>query len=300
MPQTLTSIFDAGRVSLEQKLEGLTLPDDAERIQSILKQGLMELVAPKGEYRLSLTMSEDAILQDAIALLDIQQRFLQKTTASNQPKPHATMQARPVAESIPAATSVPIAGSAIGGAAGALFGPWTAVIGAIAGTAAATYCREFIPVNADRIAEAEPERNPEPISPCAMTDIIRTICEQIDHLLAVCRRQIADLKLTYENREKVTLSRDFGFLLESIQSVIGASYSVETEKGIERLKDRCGQLSESLENYGLRTVVYTDNCPEHYFEITRNETLDTPATRMPAILKGDRVVLKGKAVIPNK
>lgn len=303
MTQTLTSIFDAERVLLEQKLEGLTLPNDAERIQQILKQSLMDLIAPKGNFRLSLTMAEDVILQNTVALLNTQYQLLLKVATAAQDQKQMKMQPTAANPSSPA--SISIVGSAIGGAAGAWFGPWTAVIGAIAGTAAATYYHELMPAAAVRqdtpkqsATKAEPTS--EPVSPSALTDIIRVICEQIDHLIASYRQQIADLKSSYESREKVTLSRNFQFLLESIQSVIGASYLTDTEKGAERLKDRCEQLSESLENYGLKAVEYTADCPENYFEITCNDTLNAPVTRMPAIVEGDHVVLKGKAVIPNE
>lgn len=299
MPQTLTSIFDAGKASLEQKLEGLILPNDAERIQQILKQGLMDLVASKGEFRLSLTMAEDVIIQAAIALLNAQYQLSLKVATAAQDQKQMKMQ--PTAANPSSPTSIPIIGSAIGGVAGAWFGPWVAVAGAIAGTAAATYYQELMP--AATVRQNAPKLNTikaEPVSPSALTDIIRAICEQIDHLIASYRRQIVDLKSSYETREKVTLSRNFQFLLESIQSVIGASYLTDTEKGVERLKDRCEQLRESLENYGLKAVEYTADCPDNYFELTCNDTLDAPVTRMPAILEGNRVVLKGKAVIPNK
>lgn len=307
MHQSLASIFDAERASLEQKLESLILPNDAERIQQILRAGLMDLVAPKGKFRLSLTMAEDSILQEAIALLNTQFQLLSKVEAAGQHQKQMKLSQQPTtANSTSTSTdSIPIVGSTIGGAAGAWFGPWTAVIGAIAGTAAATYYRELMPTATVRkdisnpcMTKAEPTS--EPISLSALINIIRMVCEQIDHLMASYRRQIADLKSSYENREKVTLSSNFQFLLESIQSVIGASYLVNTEKSISRLKDRCEQLSESLENYGLKAVEYTADCPTNYFEITGNDTLDAPITKIPAILEGDRVILKGKAVIPNK
>lgn len=301
MTKTLTSIFDARRASLEQKLEGLTLPNDAECIQQILKQGLMDLVASKGEYRLSLTMAEDVILQDAVALLNAQYQLLPQASTTGQAQKQIEMSPQPTIANHTSLDTIPIVGSAIGGAAGVWFGSLVAVAGAIAGTAAATYYRKLMPVVTVR--QDAPKQNTikaEPISPSALVDIIRMVCEQIDHLMASYRRQIADLKSSYENREKVTLSRNFRFLLESIQSVVGASYLVDTEKGVARLKDRCEQLSESLENYGLKAVEYTADCPENYFEITGNDTLDAPVTRMPAILEGDRVVLKGKVVVPNK
>lgn len=118
---------------------------------------------------------------------------------------------------------------------------------------AAAVCQDAPKLNATKA---------DPVSPSALTDIIRVICEQIDHLMASYRRQMS----SYENWEKITLFRNYQFLLESIQTVVGASYWVDTEKGVARLKDRCEQLSESLENRGLKVVEYTTDCPVNYFE----------------------------------
>lgn len=127
MIRTLTSIFDAGRASLDQKLEGLTLPNDAEHIQQILKQGLMDLVASKGEYRFSLTMAEDVIFQDAVALLNAEYRLLSKSSTVAQDQKHQKMQSQPTAANPSSSTSIPIVGSTIGGVVGAWLGPLVAV-----------------------------------------------------------------------------------------------------------------------------------------------------------------------------
>ena len=301
MNTTLTSVFEAGRASLETKLGGLSLPQDSEKIQRIIEQSFAELIGPNSNFRMTLTVAENAIIQHAIGLMNIRHQL----SAQILPK-QETADNKMRVEAMPADTSSPlfsIVGSAIGGSVGALIGPWPAVIGAVAGTAVGTYYREFMPKAAkpeseSDVASSEPEATT--ISVSAMTDIIHSICKQIDLLLATYRQQIADLKASYDNREKVTLSRNYQFLLESIQSVLGASYSTETEKEIGRLKDRCEQLGESLENYGLRAVVYSVEKVAHLFEINESENCASPATRLPAIMEGDKIILKGKAVLPIK
>lgn len=300
MMQTLTSIFSTGRTLLEQKLQGLTLPHDSEKIQKIISQELTALIAPKGDFRLSLTVAENAILQHAVGLMNIRHQLSTQMIPENKSnKPE--MRAIPITAKPEISGLASIVGSAVGGSVGALIGSWPAVIGAVVGTSVATYYREFMPkqmTNDKTGCQNVPKETPDSIDPHALTDIIHTICQQIDQLIATYRGNISDLRFSYENREKETLSRDYRFLLESIQSVLGCSYSTGNATGIKKLQDRCEQLGESLENYGLRAEVYEESTAA-FFEPIFSEQCDSPTTKMPAILEGDKLVLKGKVILPK-
>ena len=52
----------------------------------------------------------------------------------------------------------------------------------------------------------------------------------------------------YENQEKPTFEKDYGVLLDAIQSLLGASYQMTDEKRQKRIESRIEDLAESLEN----------------------------------------------------
>ena len=106
------------------------------------------------------------------------------------------------------------------------------------------------------------------------------------------RAQINRVVNKYENQEKATLEKDFRFLLEGIQSLVGykRAHSEEEPKYIRKLKERIEDVGELLENYNLTIVNYTED-NEYMFEV-----VDGQETRMvlPAIVKDGTVVVRGK------
>lgn len=301
MIQTLTQLFDAGRASLEEKLCGMTLPEDASRIRKIVEGELTALMAPKSDFSMSLTTAENAVLQQIVGLMDVRRQLTGQITAECPPRPKAEMRNTPAAAD-PTPRVYPIVGSAVGGSVGALLGPWTAVVGAVVGTSLAAYSRDLLPVfnspAPKSVVLPSAEKKDREIDPKQLTDIIRGVCGQIDHLIALSRQQIQDLKSIYENREKVSLSRNYRFLLESIQSVLGSALAPDDAGCAEKLRNRCGQLADSLENYGLRVAVYDESAPAAWFDTSASERTSVPVTKLPAILEGEEPVLKGKVILP--
>ena len=72
---TLRSLFDSKKNELEQKLEGLSLPKDNQKIQELISSYLSELFDSEGEFRQNLTQSEDYLLQATMSLLTAQQEM---------------------------------------------------------------------------------------------------------------------------------------------------------------------------------------------------------------------------------
>ena len=126
----------------------------------------------------------------------------------------------------------------------------------------------------------------------AFIEIIGKICQSVDSLIETFRAQINRVVNKYENQEKATLEKDFRFLLEGIQSLVGykRTHSEEEPKYIRKLKERIEDVGELLENYNLAIVDYTED-NEYMFEV-----VDGQETRMvlPAIVKEGVVVIKGK------
>ena len=298
MKPTLYSLFISSKDELTSQLEGLTLPSGAQEAQSCVVKYFNKIFDADGDFRQNLTQSEDYILQAALSMLTMQQsmmgtliptydnRFMLSDDASKSTR----------LDSSKAVTGqlLPLGGSALGGTTGALlFGTWGAVSGAIAGTAVAMYFSSRMSLTTTvtneefSSAPAESELNVD-----AFIEIIGKICQSVDSLIETFRAQINRVVNKYENQEKTTLEKDFRFLLEGIQSLVGykRAHSEEEPKYIRKLKERIEDVGELLENYNLTIVNYTED-NEYMFEV-----VDGQETRMvlPAIVKDGTVVVRGK------
>ena len=130
------------------------------------------------------------------------------------------------------------------------------------------------------------------------TNIVRNICESVDSIIETFRAQINRVVHKYENQEKPTLEREYRFLLEGIQSLLGyeRTHSANDEKYVKKLQIRIEDIAELLENYNLSVENYSEEC-EHWFE--KVVSPETKETRMvyPAIVKDGQAVLKGKVFV---
>lgn len=298
MKPTLYSLFISSKDELTSQLEGLTLPSGAQEVQSCVVKYFNKIFDADGDFRQNLTQSEDYILQAALSMLTMQQTMMgelaptydQHSMLSVQTlKPTCFNQRKAFIGKL-----LPLGGSAIGGTTGALLvGTWGAVFGAIAGTAVAMY---FSTRMLPEIATTQEIRTSETVESelnvDAFIEIIGKICQSVDSLIETFRAQINRVVNKYENQEKATLEKDFRFLLEGIQSLVGykRTHSEEEPKYIRKLKERIEDVGELLENYNLAIVDYTED-NEYMFEV-----VDGQESRMvlPAIVKEGAVVIKGK------
>lgn len=303
MKPTLYSLFITSMDELTSQLEGLTLPSGAQEVQSCIVEYFNKIFDADGDFRQNLTQSEDYILQAALSMLTMQQSMIGTLlpTYDNRSmlSDDASKSTRLDSSKAVIGQLLPLGGSALGGTTGALLlGTWGAVFGAIAGTAVAMYFSSRMLLNTIVVNEefssapAESELNVD-----AFIEIIGKICQSVDSLIETFRAQINRVVNKYENQEKATLEKDFRFLLEGIQSLVGykRTHSEEEPKYIRKLKERIEDVGELLENYNLAVVDYTED-NEYMFEVVEGQE-----TRMvlPAIVKDSSVVLKGKIFKKN-
>ena len=303
MKPTLYSLFITSKDELISQLEGLTLPSGAQEAQSCVVKYFNKIFDTDGDFRQNLTQSEDYILQAALSMLTMQQSMMSELTATygncsmlsvQNPEPICCGQRKVFIDNL-----FPLGGSAIGGTAGALLvGTWGAVFGAIAGTAVAMYFSTRIVPEIALAQESCASKSPESeLNVETFVEIIGKICQSVDSLIETFRAQINRVVNKYENQEKATLEKDYRFLLEGIQSLVGykRTHSEEEPKYIRKLKERIEDVGELLENYGLSIVDYMEE-NEYMFEV-----VDGQETRMalPAIVKEGAVVVKGKIFKKN-
>lgn len=304
----LKELFESRKDELALQLEGLSLPKDSKKIQSAVSSYLNTLFDSNGEFRQGLTQSEDYILQAAMSLLNAQQSIVGEFAKSNEKiesqKESVKVKVKDVDNSNVAIKKeqLPyvISGTAVGGAAGALLlGSWGAVFGAIAGTALVLYysTTQQQSTKSAPIQNAKQEIVPQKINVESFLNIVGSICDSIDSLILTFRSQIDRVVSKYENQEKPVLEKEYGALLDTIQSLLGVFLSQsEPEKKQKKIDSRIEQLGESLENYGLEVVSYSEET-KTFFDEQISENVLVPTMVLPAIVKSGVVVRKGKVFI---
>lgn len=305
---TLKSLFESQCDQLEEKLSGLKLPEDSQKVQGIVSDYLNKLLEDEGDFRQNLTQAEDYILQASLSLLSAQQTMVKELDKNSNSSIRSTTFEKASKENPLRPTKVisnnqTIGGTAIGSTAGALlFGTWGAVFGAIAGTAIVLYYAS----NQFSVSDNKEKQSTEkPLLPTStaidvklFTNIVRNICESVDSIIETFRAQINRVVHKYGNQEKPTLEREYRFLLEGIQSLLGyeRTHSADDEKYVKKLQIRIEDIAELLENYNLSVENYSEEC-EHWFE--KVVSPETKEIRMvyPAIVKDGQAVLKGKVFV---
>ena len=298
MKPTLYSLFISSKDELTSQLEGLTLPSEAQEVQSCVVKYFNKIFDADGDFRQNLTQSEDYILQAAMSMLTMQQSMMSELTPTYDNRSMLSVETLEPTYCDQRKAFIgkllPLGGSAIGSTAGALLvGAWGSVFGAIAGTAVAMYYSTRMEPEMATTQEVITSGTVESeLNVTAFIEIIGKICQSVDSLIDTFRAQINRVVNKYENQEKTTLEKDFRFLLEGIQSLVGykRAHSEEEPKYIRKLKERIEDVGELLENYNLTIVNYTED-NEYMFEV-----VDGQETRMvlPAIVKDGTVVVRGK------
>lgn len=301
--KTLTTIFESNKSVLKERLEGLSLPSDASKIQKIINDYLNEMFNNEGEFRQSLTQAEDYILQAALSLLNAQQTMIKEMTPVVVPQ---QSKLDPVSQ--PSFSGLKkdkypyvLGGTTIGsGVGGLLLGTWGAVFGAIAGTAIVLYyaSNQTTPVPqrkdlGERLLLQQPKLNVD-----VFLTIVKNICGSVDSLIDTFRAQINRVVNKYESQEKPTLEKEYRFLLESVQSLIGYKRAHhEDEKFIRKIQERIEDMAESLDNYNLVVEDYTEEY-RNWFDAIENQNVQSVTQVLPAIVKNGNVVLKGRIFVP--
>lgn len=310
---TLVSLFRKDKETLEKQLKGFVLPKDAERIQEIIAVHLNRLLENNSDFRQSLTKSEDFILQAALSLLSAQQEIAKAVVIENamhksfefeknnfkKPTAKPLMEFANVNIKAENALVASAGGSLIGGA---ILGGWGAVIGSIAGTALTIYLTQTENQRKVKLQDSlnKPIEFGTPIDIQQLTNIVAQICESVDSLVETFRAQINRVVEKYEGQEKPTFEKEHRPLLEELQSLIGYERTHEhnDEKSMRKLKERIEDIVETLENYALTIVDYSDDASCFFDKISSPNTNELKMV-YPAVVKDGNVVLLGKVFIPE-
>lgn len=261
---TLCELFESGKATLQQNLEGMSLPNDLLKVQDSVASYLAEVFDSEGEFRQNLTQSEDYILEAAISLLNAQQKISAALTkevgnesAPKQLRPSTTAQEdAPSPRCIKADSNYTLVGTAAGSIAGKLlFGGWGAVFGAIAGVAVSVYLSNKTQVQAKPKPQSAPRALVEdnlnkPIDVDCFLGIIRDVCESVDNLIGTVRVQMQRVKSAYENTDKPSLLGNYSSLMNNLKTLFEVADS-DAEDKCEEILMQIEMVKRSLKNYGI-------------------------------------------------
>ena len=322
MLKSLETLFLDSEQTLKESLSGFTIPKDSEKIQIIISEHLSTLLQEEGEFRQNLTQSEDYILQAVIAILNAHQaRYtcFPKTEIETEPLEEAVeveTEEKPSEDEVShekkigqkpvnlASSSVAAGVGALAG--GALAGTWGAVCGAIACTALTAY---LINKNTDnkpaeketvtKYVKTEAHFVEKPLDIDTLLGVVKNLCHNVDEIIITFRAQINNVVQKYENQEKPSLEREYGVLLEGIQTLVGYKRAhSEDDKFNKKIQDRVEDLAELLENYNLNIVDYTGENSE-LFDFIPSANATEARQVYPAIVKDGQPVKKGKVFTPE-
>lgn len=318
MTISLHQLFESHKDELSLKLQGLRLPSDENKLFKIVYEYLNSVFDSNGNFRQSLTQSEDYILQAAISLLNAQKDMAETVKVTETNSLLSSEQKNEKDESFfstenkssavfgkysNVSSEASLIGAGVGAVAGKLvFGGWGgAVFGALAGTAIAIYAASS--KNEKATSKTLEKKIDTPVSISVnvegFVNTISSICSSVDNLLDTFRAQINNVVEKYESQPKPSLDSNYLPLLESIQTLVGyeRTHSEEEEKFAKKLKDRIEDVSEVLDTWNLTFEDYSGT-NESFFELIPSDKTTERKMVYPAILKNGAVVIKGKVFIP--
>ena len=311
--KTLCELFESNQVQLQQALTGMTLPKDMSKVQKAVSSYLEKVFDTEGEFRQNLTQSEDYILDAAISLLNAQQ----KISLALLKDIHHNSDSKNLAPSVVApenkesssdnvfnigtnSTLFGVAGGAIAGK--LILGGWGAVFGAIAGVALSIYLSNKTQTKTQSQTTrkgVQEETSNKPIDVDSFFHIIHDVCESVDNLISTFRAQVNRVVQKYESQEKPKLEKEYRFLLESIQSLVGfeRNHDMTEEKYVKKIRDRIEELADTLDNYDITLENYSDDKSSWFDKVSSPNTTALKEV-YPAIIKDNQVIIPGKVFIP--
>ena len=304
---TLTSLFCSRKEDLKRQLEGLLLPKDTNKVQQIITDYLNKLFDSDGEFRQSLTQSEDYMLQAVLSMLNAQQEMSNNLIKQlSAVKPQINTEKVEKTDNNLLNVKMSSTQSMVGSAGGALLGKiilggWGAVFGAIAGTAVAVYLASKNEQSSESNLKVQFQGD-QPLSGIEVDSLIvilSKVCESVDNMMATFRAQINRVVSKYENQEKTSIEKDYRALLENIQSLVGYSRThSDDDKFNRKIQERIEDLVDMLDTYNLSFVDYSEG-KESWFEKVSSPNTNQPKMVYPAIVKAEEVVIKGKIFVPE-
>lgn len=311
----LSELIADNKGKLLRKLEGLTLPSNADEIKQLCIDYVEHLTRKDSEYMNQLSLLEQDLLSPVLKVLetlygsDIE---LSKKVSSLLAKEVTPRRNSPVRQSNKTLSKE--------------YGP--ALAGVAGGTLLATICKPnswgvillgsvvsaiigkilyglYVDKNGSTITEVGDTEMKFPEYSLGSGDIdniikgLETAGECIDKVLLTYRRHLDIVQDEYSHKLALfNLDKKYIGVLECYQTVLGNMSSIELSPIV---KDTIKQVNNSLAGQGYKAVHFTEDL-KNLFEIKIGDCLE-PEEFKPAIVKifenKETLILKGEVVLPK-
>lgn len=311
----LALLISENKRELCAKLEGLSLPSDAEKIKQLCIEYVGALTRKDAVYMNQLSLLEQDLLSPVLKVMDtlyssdieLSQKVSSLLSKERiQPRNQQNLSKKSVSKE---------------------YGP--ALVGAAGGTLLATICKPsswgvilfgsvisaiigkvlyslYVDNNNSVIAEVGEADSHYPEYKLASVDVnnivkgLETAGECIDKVLLTYRRHLEIVQDEYSHKiESFNLDKKYIGVLECYQTILGNLSSMEITPIV---KDTIKQINNSLSSQGFKAVHYSEDL-KNLFDIRVSETPE-PEEFKPAILKysdnKETLILKGEVVLPEK
>lgn len=310
MELTLFNLFQSQKEALCAELSALKFPHDVGKFESIIQKVFVEDVKID-EYKKSLTNQEIAILNSALALIDLPELLSRALHKEYKQPAHKIYVNESDVNGLSKYLSDPVGrgitlGSVLGGVAGACIWNTSKISGvafvgigsvlcSIIGGVTAYYLMSSKDSNKNHDVVRE-SLTPEVVYSLDINVLIETIegiCLGLDNCISVFRDTLRTCEQNIHESSKKDLVRDYSYLVQSLSDLFVQSQKNECPA----LSDSISDVFKSLQNYHIQFKLYSTDNREDFIE-TESEHVSESVTTKPALYKDGVLVESGECLIP--
>ncbi len=292
--RTFETYFENQQVDLSQKINQCLEAHEIEKLIETVKQFFSEILDENSDNWQILSDSERYILKSIIAFKKADSNIWSNSMFENEKESSAIQsssdnskfEVKNIAKySFPAGVAF----------AGSFINPVASAVGAIIGTALSTaMANNKKSISQDTASSIKQDS----IDGYELLKDIRLSCVEIDNIIKTVRAQLSVEQPTeqlFESKHRI--------LLEKIQTIVGLALLTENDNDqyLDSLLSEIRVLQRSLLNENLEVVnCHKDSIDRNLFEFESNRNVSEIIQILPAIVKNNTIVCKGRVLTPLK
>ena len=300
---SLVALFDLIEADLTREFRLISLPQDLDKLENVLKEIFTQRI-DISQYYEEISPVSLGVLQHCFRIIAVQNKLLScfefnpiignapyhKTSVSQNIDGGHTIRTYINDNKEVVATLV---GGILGG--GWILSSWGSILIATIGCAIVKYYNNISNLPSHEKRTTQTVDSQVSLNVKLMVDTIRDICRQMDDLMQYVQDSIDIYRKKNEIVPEVSLDNTFPDILDCVKSLF---LSYNKEKSIDKLKEKIQNIFETLENYGYKIVEYSEEFA-HCFSIVESPHIHNAQTSKPAVLKGEKILEKGRYLIPS-
>lgn len=293
--RTLQSFFTESKQLIQNQIVGLSIPQDIDRVHSIISDFFDKQLSPQGDYASQLSEPEFYILQSSMFWRKLQNQLYQNLSI-RCPEIKTDNETTAKKDRL---TSTPMAFtySAAGGLLLSTCGAWATLAGSLAGLIVSTFLFDLQPksiVGNKKISwiiakpatkrshsNKEHKINITEIDAENIMKIVEDICKGVDDFILTVSNQISRLI-----PEESSLIDELGPIIIECQKFIGRLQNSEHDK------ESISFFEDIWQTIGIEFMHYSKDNSQYFLQSETNERNDI-VERYPAVLIDGKIFAKG-------